>query len=146
MISSSMPLNEFVAKYEQDNECVLGIFPSVSDGGKRYTIRVVDDNDPKKGLTFVAAFSSKVADAVRPSTDSQRKAASKALFHRIHDKKGRLSMCTCVIDEKSLEEFPKKYSAKDLDTSFLLATNVGSVDGDGIDFRKELETITVDAD
>lgn len=139
-----MPLNEFVAKYEQDNECVLGIFPTVS--GERYAIRVVDDENPNKGLTFVAAFSSKVVDAIRPKTASQRKAAATALFHRIHDKKGRLSMCTCVIDEESIENFPDKYSVKDLDTSFLLATNVGSVDGDGIDFRKELATISVDAD
>ena len=125
MIAKSEPLSTYIAKYEESG-LTVGVFPTQS--GDRYAIRTVDPDDPSVGLGFLAAFSSKVVEANRPSNASERVAASKALDAMLHDPvaSAKYSMCYCIIDANSLAQFPEKYSSEDLGKSFSIVSHAGT--------------------
>ena len=125
MIAKSEPLSTFVAKYEESG-LTVGVFPT--QRGDRYAIRTVDPDDPKTGLGFLAAFSSNVREADRPANAAERVAVSRKLDAMLHDPKesAKFSMCYCIIDSDSLDQFPDKYTSEDLGKSFSIVSHAGT--------------------
>lgn len=129
MIAKSEPLSNFVAQYRESGLDV-GVFPT--QAGNRYALRVVDPDEPQTGLTFLAAFSSNLREADRPSDKKKQVTASKALDDMLHDDKAmaRYSACTCVIDRDSIKQFPDKYTDEDFGKMFIIISAAGTAVSD----------------
>ena len=136
MIAKSEPLSSFVAQFRESGLDV-GVFPT--QAGNRYALRVVDPDEPQTGLGFLAAFSSNLREADRPSDKAKQIVASKALDNMLHDDKAmaRYSACTCVIDADSIKQFSDKYTEDDLGRTFVIISAAGTAVSDS--YREVVE-------
>ena len=145
MINKTQPLSDYVAQYREGGVDVAA-FPTESGKGNRYALRIVDPENTKRSLGFLASFSKKVKEADRPSKKADREKANKALDAILNDpsKMARFSVCFCVIDTKSLEQFPDKYTEEDLGREFISISYCGSVEADYD--RNETKVVSVEKD
>ena len=125
MITKSEPLSQFLSKYKELGAEVAA-FPTQK--GDRYALRIVDPDDSTIGLSFIAAFSSNLREADRPTDPKAQTVANKKLDDMLHDDKAMLkySACHCVVDNDSISQFPDKYSLDDLGTQFVIISACGS--------------------
>lgn len=125
MIKSNQPLLSYVEEF-RDAGVDLGVFPT--QRGDRFALRLVDPDDRATGLTFVASFSSKLGEADIPKDKAKAVKASKALDDMLNDsaKMAKYVACFCVIDQKSLDEFPDKYTEEDLGRTFTVIAAAGT--------------------
>ncbi len=102
MISKTETLGLYLQQF-RDGGLDLGVFPSQS--GKRFTLRVVDPDEPETGLTFVASFAKSVEEADIPENRSEAIKASRALDAMLHDTKqtAQYCACYCIVDQESVE-------------------------------------------
>ena len=129
MIIKSEPLSKYVQSW-RDSGVDVAVFPT--QAGNRYALRVIDPDDPETGLAFLAAFSSNLREADRPSVKAEQVKASKALDTMLHDNKAmaKYSACHCVIDADSLAQFPDKYAEEDLGKTFVIISSCGTAVSD----------------
>ena len=118
MITNTEPLWSYL-KDLRDSDMDVAVYPTRN--GDRYALRVVDSEDPKTGLAFLAAFSSKIRVADRPEDGAGRLKATRALNAMLKDEHAanQYVVCYCVIDDESLEKFPQ-YTKDDRGRTFLM--------------------------
>lgn len=129
MITKSEPLSQYLQQF-RDGGVDVAAFPTQS--GKRYALRIVDPDDASVGLSFIAAFSSNLREADRPSDDAGQVKANRNLDHILNDAKAmaRYSACHCVIDSDSISQFPDKYTEDDLGKTFVIISAAGTATSD----------------
>lgn len=129
MITKSEPLSQYLQQF-RDGGVDVAAFPTQS--GKRYALRIVDPDDASIGLSFIAAFSSNLREADRPSDAAGQVKANKRLDDILHDGKAmaRYSACHCTIDNDSISQFPEKYTDEDLGKTFVIISAAGTATSD----------------
>lgn len=129
MISKSIPLSDYVQSYRDGG---VDVAAYKTQDGKRYALRIVDPEDKKRGLAFLASFAGKVKEADRPEDPQAQTKANQALDAILNDpsKMARFVACFCVIDSQSLEQFPDKYTEADLGREFITVSYCGSSESD----------------
>jgi len=128
MITNTEPLWSYLQDL-RDSDMDAAVYPTRN--GDRYALRVVDSEDPGKGLAFLAAFSSKLREADRPEDGAGRLKATKALNAMLNDEHAanQYVVCYCVIDKESLEKFPQ-YTEEDRGKTFLMIAGVNAAVSD----------------
>ena len=138
MIAKSQPLMDFINEYRESGLDVAA-FPSQK--GDRFTLRIVDADDPKIGLGFLASFAKGLKEADRPGNDNRdgQILANRKLDDILHDEKqmARYSACHCVIDADSVKQFPDRYTATDIGRKFVVVSACGTALSDSYDETKE---------
>ena len=121
MILKSEPLSDYVASY-RDAGIDVAAFPS--SRGDRYVLRLVDPDDPETGTAYLASFANALKEANRPSDPKAQTKANKALDEMLNDvhQMSKYTVCYCVIDTKSVEKYPEKYTSDDINKQFITVT------------------------
>ena len=129
MIKSSQPLSTYLQDIF-DSGLDVGAFPTIA--GNRYALRLVDPEDEETGLGFIAAFSSNLREADRPSDPKEQTRVNTELNEILHDrvKSAKYNVCFCHIDAASVAQFPDKYTKDDIGKSFVIIAGTGTAVSD----------------
>lgn len=125
-ISKNEPLNTFVQRYKESG-IDIAVFPT--SNGDKFALRVVDPDDPKRGLAHLATFAGTCEEAKMPDGLNAQILKNRELDAMIKDpkKQAKYIACYCVVDEESLKH-STKLTAQDIGKTFISISHPHAVE------------------